>query len=62
MIDEWIRVYSKEISDLNIDKSEITSQQKVQVLNLLMLCKLIYNNFKKMIYYYYDNKYNHQKC
>lgn len=62
MIDEWIRVYSKEISDLNIDKSEIISQQKVQVLNLLMLCKLIYNNFKKMIYYYYDNKYNHQKC
>jgi GMP synthase-like glutamine amidotransferase len=59
MIDEWIGVYSKEISDLNIDKSEITSQQKVQVLNLLMLCKLIYNNFKKMIYYYYDNKYNH---
>ena len=62
MIDEWIRVYSKEISDLNIDKSEIISQQKVQVLNLLMLCKLIYNNFKKMIYYYDDDKYNHQKC
>jgi hypothetical protein len=62
MIDEWIRVYSKEISDLNIDKSEIISQQKVQVLNLLMLCKLIYNNFKKMIYYYDDDKCNHQKC
>ena len=62
MIDEWIRVYSKEISDLNLDKSEIISPQKVQVLNLLMLCKLVYNNFKKMIYYYYDNKYNHQKC
>ncbi|MGI9009611.1 MAG: type 1 glutamine amidotransferase [Nitrososphaeraceae archaeon] len=62
MIDEWIRVYSKEISDLNLDKSEITSQQKVQVLNLLMLCKLIYNNFKKMIYDYYDDKYKHQKC
>ncbi|HEX7140995.1 MAG TPA: type 1 glutamine amidotransferase [Nitrososphaeraceae archaeon] len=63
MIDEWIRVYSKEISDLNLDKSEIISQQKVQVLDLLMLCKIIYNNFKKMIYYYYyDDKYNHQKC
>ena len=62
MIDEWIRVYSKEISDLNLGKSEIISQKKVQVLNLLMLCKIIYNNFKKMIYYYYDDKYNHQKC
>ena len=60
MINEWIRVYSKEILDLNLDKSEIIPQQKVQVLNLLMLCKIIYNNFKKMIYYY-DDKYNHQK-
>jgi len=60
MIDEWIRVYSKELSHLNLDKSKIISHQKIQIFNLLILCKLIYNNFKKMIYYYYDHKYNHQ--
>ena len=59
MIDEWIRVYSKELSDLNLDKSKITSYQKMQVFNLRILCILIYNNFKKMIHYY-DHKYNHQ--
>ena len=59
MIDEWIRVYSKELSHLNLDKSKIISHQKIQIFNLLILCKLIYNNFKKMIYYY-DHKYNHQ--
>ncbi|MDW3626599.1 MAG: type 1 glutamine amidotransferase [Nitrososphaeraceae archaeon] len=61
MIDEWIRVYSKEVSDLNLDQSNITSHQKMQILNLLILCKLIYNNFKKMINYYDDDKYNHQE-
>lgn len=60
MIDEWIGVYSKEISDLNLDKSNIISNQKKQILNLLILCKLIYKNFKKMILYYND-KYNHQE-
>ena len=60
MIDEWIRVYSKEVSDLNLDPSNIISHQKMQILNLLILCKLIYNNFKKMIHYY-DDKYNHQE-
>lgn len=60
MIDEWIGVYSKEISDLNLDKSNIISNQKKQILNLLILCKLIYKNFKKMIHYYND-KYNHQE-
>ena len=61
MIDEWIRVYSKEVSDLNLDQSNITSHQKMQILNLLILCKLIYNNFKKMIHYYDDDKYNYQE-
>ena len=61
MIDEWIRVYSKEVSDLNLDQSNIISHQKMQILNLLILCKLIYNNFKKMINYYDDDKYNHQE-
>lgn len=60
MIDEWIGVYSKEISDLNLYKSNIISHQKKQILNLLILCKLIYNNFKKMIHYY-NGKYNHQE-
>ena len=60
MINEWIRVYSKELSHLNLDKSKIISHQKMQVFNLLILCKLIYNNFKKMIYYY-DHKYNHHQ-
>ena len=61
MIEEWLKVYSKEVSDLNLDKSEILSPQKMQVLNLLMICKLIYNNFKKMINHY-DHKYNYQEC
>ena len=60
MINEWIRVYSKEVSNVNLDQSNITSHQKMQILNLLILCKLIYNNFKKMIHYY-DGKYNHQE-
>jgi hypothetical protein len=59
MIDEWIRVYSKELSDLDLDKSKITSYQKMQVINLRILCISIYNNFKNMIYHY-DHKYNHQ--
>jgi len=61
MIEEWLKVYSKEVSDLNLDKSEILSPEKMQVLNLLMICKLIYNNFKKMINDY-DHKYNYQEC
>jgi GMP synthase (glutamine-hydrolysing) len=61
MIEEWLKVYSKEVSDLNLDKSKIISPQKIQVLNLLIICKLIYNNFKKMINYY-DHKYNSQEC
>jgi GMP synthase-like glutamine amidotransferase len=61
MINEWIRVYSKEASDLNLDRSNIMSHhQKKQILNLLILCKLLYNNFKKMIHYY-DDKYNHDQ-
>ena len=39
MIEEWLKVYSKEVSDLSLDKSEILSPQKMQVLNLLMTCK-----------------------
>jgi GMP synthase (glutamine-hydrolysing) len=61
MIEEWLKVYSKEVSDLNLDKSEILSPEKMQVLNLLMICKIIYNNFKKMINDY-DHKYNYQEC
>jgi GMP synthase (glutamine-hydrolysing) len=61
MIEEWLKVYSKEVSDLNLDKSKIISPQKIQVLNLLIICKLIYNNFKKMINHY-DHKYNSQEC
>ncbi len=60
MIDEWTRVYSKEISDLNLDKSNIIPHQKKQILNLLIFCKLIYNNFKKMIQHY-DDKYKHKE-
>jgi GMP synthase (glutamine-hydrolysing) len=61
MIEEWLKVYSKEVSDLNLDESKIISPQKMQVLNLLIICKLIYNNFKKMIDHY-DHKYNSQEC
>ena len=61
MIEEWLKVYSKEVSDLNLDKSEILSPEKMQVLSLLMICKQVYNNFKKMINDY-DHKYNHQEC
>ena len=61
MIEEWLKVYSKEVTDFNLDISEILSPQKMQVLNLLMICKLIYNNFKKMINHY-DHKYNYQEC
>ena len=57
MIKEWIRVYSKEIMDLKLDKKNIIPQQKNQTIDLLILCKLVYNNFKKMINNY-DHKYN----
>jgi GMP synthase (glutamine-hydrolysing) len=57
MIKEWIRVYSKEIMDLKLDKKNIIPQQKNQTIDLLILCKLVYNNFKKMINNY-DHNYN----
>ena len=59
MIEEWIRIYSKEIMDLKLDKKNIIPQQKEQIINLHILCKLVYNNFKKMIYDY-NHKYNQQ--
>jgi len=59
MIEEWIRVYSKEIKDLKLEKKNIIPQQKQQTTNLHILCKLVYNNFKKMIYNY-NHKYNQQ--
>ena len=59
MIEEWIRIYSKEIMDLKLDEKNIIPQQKEQIINLHILCKLVYNNFKKMIYYY-SHKYNQQ--
>jgi len=57
MIEEWIRIYSKEIMDLKLDKKNIIPQQKEQIINLHILCKLVYNNFKKMISDY-NHKYN----
>ena len=59
MIEEWIRIYSKEIRDLKLDEKNIIPQQKEQIINLHILCKLVYNNFKKMIYDY-NHKYNQQ--
>ncbi len=59
MIEEWMRIYSKEIMDLKLDKKNIIPQQKEQIINLHMLCNLVYNNFKKMIYDY-NHKYNQQ--
>ncbi len=59
MIEEWIRIYSKEIMDLKLDEKNIIPQQKEQIINLHILCKLVYNNFKKMIYDY-SYKYNQQ--
>ena len=59
MIEEWIRIYSKEIMDLKLDEKNIIPQQKEQIINLHILCKLVYNNFKKMIYDY-SHKYNQQ--
>ena len=59
MIEEWIRIYSKEIMDLKLDEKNIIPQQKEQIVNLHILCKLVYNNFKKMIYDY-SHKYNQQ--
>ena len=59
MIKEWIRIYSKEIMDLKLDKKNIIPQQKEQIINLHILCKLVYNNFKKMIYDY-NHKHNQQ--
>jgi GMP synthase-like glutamine amidotransferase len=55
MIEEWTRVYSKEVINLKLDKNNIIPKQKKQILNLLILCKLVYNNFTKMI-----NNYNHK--
>ena len=57
MIEEWTRIYTKEIMDLKLDKKNIIPQQKKQTTDLLILCKLVYDNFKKMIYNYND-KYN----
>lgn len=59
MIEEWIRIYSKEIMDLKLDEKNIIPQQKEQIINLHILCKLVYSNFKKMIYDY-NHKYNQQ--
>ena len=59
MIEEWIRIYSKEIMDLKLDEKNIIPQQKEQIINLHILCKLVYTNFKKMIYDY-NHKYNQQ--
>jgi GMP synthase-like glutamine amidotransferase len=59
MIEDWIRIYSKEIMDLKLDKKNIIPQQKEQIINLHMLCNLVYNNFNKMIYDY-NHKYNQQ--
>ncbi|HEX7258718.1 MAG TPA: type 1 glutamine amidotransferase [Nitrososphaeraceae archaeon] len=59
MIEEWIRIYSKEIMDLKLDEKNIIPQQKEQIINLHILCKLVYNNFKKMISDY-NHKYNQQ--
>jgi GMP synthase (glutamine-hydrolysing) len=57
MIEEWVKIYSKEVLDLKLDKTDIMPQQKKQTTNLLILCKLVYNNFKEMIHNY-DHKYN----
>jgi GMP synthase-like glutamine amidotransferase len=59
MIEDWIRIYSKEIMDLKLDKKNIIPQQKEQIINLHMLCNLVYNNFNKMIHDY-NHKYNQQ--
>ncbi len=56
MIEEWTRMYSKEILDLKLDKKNIIPQQKKQTMDLFILCKLVYNNFKKMMHDY-EHKY-----
>ncbi|HEX6671337.1 MAG TPA: type 1 glutamine amidotransferase [Nitrososphaeraceae archaeon] len=57
MIEEWIKIYSKEVLDLKSDKTNIMPQKKKQITNLFILCKLVYNNFKEMIHDY-DHKYS----
>lgn len=55
MIEEWIKIYSKEVLDLKLDKTNIMPQQKKQITDLFILCKLVYNNFKEMM-----QDYNHK--
>ena len=55
MIEEWVKIYSKEVLDLKLDKTNIMPQQKKQITDLFILCKLVYNNFKEMM-----QDYNHK--
>jgi GMP synthase-like glutamine amidotransferase len=55
MIEEWIKIYSKEVLDLKLDKTNIMPQQKKQITDLFILCKFVYNNFKEMM-----QDYNHK--
>ena len=57
MIEEWVKIYSKEVLDLKLDKTNIMPQQKKQIMDLFILCKLVYNNFKEMMQNY-EHKYN----
>ncbi|HEX5186259.1 MAG TPA: type 1 glutamine amidotransferase [Nitrososphaeraceae archaeon] len=57
MIEEWVKIYSKEVLDLKLDKTNIMPQQKKQITDLFILCKLVYNNFKEMMQNY-EHKYN----
>jgi len=60
MIEEWIKIYSKEVLDLKLYKTNIMPQQKKQIANLFALCKQVYNNFKEMIHDY-DRKDSQKK-
>jgi GMP synthase (glutamine-hydrolysing) len=57
MIEEWVKIYSREVLDLKLDKTNIMPQQKKQIADLFILCKLVYNNFKEMMRDY-DHKYS----
>ena len=57
MIKEWVKIYSKEVLDLKLDKINLMPQQEKQFTDLFILCKLVYNNFKEIMQAY-DHKYS----
>ena len=49
MIERWMKEYVKEMKDENIQACDIASD-KIDEENLFDKCKVVYNNFSKLIH------------